>query len=136
MAFPSNDIKNLVASGYPVIYLVSFDENYVEKAINSLGQQLLGEKFNFNIWSADSIEVDSNCSDSLEKAINSFDTGFLFVKDLNFYINDPKIIRKLKDFYNSRIGKTGKHIIIVSTSLYLPSENIFRASHQPAINLI
>ena len=47
MAFPSNDIKNLVASGYPVIYLVSFDENYVEKAINSLGQQLLGEKFNF-----------------------------------------------------------------------------------------
>ena len=66
--------------------------------------------------------MDSNGSDSLEKAINSFDTGFLFVKDLNFYINDPKIIRKLKDFYNSRIGKPGKHIIIVSTSLYLPPD--------------
>jgi len=122
MAFPSNDIKNLVASGYPVIYLVSFDENYVEGAINSLGQQFLGENFSFNIWSADNIEADSNCSDSLEKAINSFDKGFLFVKDLNFYINDPKVIRKLKDFYNSTIGKAGKHIIIVAASLNLPPD--------------
>lgn len=122
MAFPNNDISNLVASGYPIIYLVSFDENYVEKAVISLGQKLLGENFNFNIWSAESIETGSNSSDSLEKAINSFDTGFLFVKDLNFYIDDPRVIRKLKDFYNSRIGKPGKHIVIISTSLYLPPD--------------
>ena len=122
MAFPSNDIKNLVASGYPVIYLVSFDENYVEKTIESLGKELLGETFNFKNWSANDIEDGSDCSGSLEKAINSLDSGFLFVKDLNFYINDPKVLRKLKDFYNSRIGKPGKHIIIVSTSLNLPPE--------------
>ncbi len=122
MAFPNNDISNLVASGYPIIYLVSFDENYVEKAVISLGQKLLGENFNFNIWSAESIETGSNSSDSLEKAINSFETGFLFVKDLNFYIDDPRVIRKLKDFYNSRIGKPGKHIVIISTSLYLPPD--------------
>lgn len=122
MAFPNNDITNLVASGYPIIYLVSFDENYVEKAVISLGQKLLGENFNFNIWSAESIETGSSSSDSLEKAINSFDTGFLFVKDLNFYIDDPRVIRKLKDFYNSRIGKPGKHIVIISTSLYLPPD--------------
>jgi len=122
MAFPSKEIKNLVASGYPIIYLVSFDENYVEKAINSLGQQLIGEKFDFHIWSAENIETGSDSSDSLEKAINSFDSGFLFVKDLNFYISEPKVIRKLKDFYNSRIGKPGKHIIIVSSSLFLPPD--------------
>lgn len=122
MAFPNNDIKNLVASGYPIIYLVSFDENYVEKAVNSLGQKLLAENFKFNIWSAESIETGAGCSDSLEKAINSIETGFLFVKDLNFYIDDPKVIRKLKDFYNSRIGKPGKHIIIVSSSLNLPPD--------------
>ena len=122
MAFPSNDIKNLVASGYPVIYLVSFDENYVEQAIKGLGKEVLGESFNFKVWSADDIEEGSNCSESLDKAINSFDTGFLFVKDLNFYIDDPKVLRKLKDFYNLRIGKQGKHIVIVSTSLNLPPE--------------
>ncbi len=122
MAFPSSEIKNLVASGYPVVYLVSFDENYVEKAVQKIGQQLLGDKFNFKIWSAENIEADSGSADSLEKVLSSFDTGFLFVKDLNFYIHDPKVIRKLKDFYNSRIGKPGKHIIIVSSSLNLPPD--------------
>ena len=122
MAFPSNDIKKLIASGYPVIYLVSFDENYVEKTIKTLGQQLLGDSFNFRIWSAENIENGSDCSDSFEKALSSIDTGFLFVKDLNFYINDPRIMRKLKDFYNLRIGKPGKHIIIFSSSLNLPPD--------------
>ena len=122
MAFPSSDIKKLVASGYPVIYLVSFDENYIEKNIQEIGQQLLGENYNFKLWSAESIEKGSDTADSLEKALNSIDTGFLFVKDLNFYIDDPKVIRTLKDFYNSRIGKPGKHIVIVSSSLFLPPE--------------
>ena len=122
MAFPSSDIKKLVASGYPVIYLVSFDENYIEKNIQEIGQQLLGENYNFKLWSAESIEQGSDTADSLEKALNSIDTGFLFVKDLNFYIDDPKVIRTLKDFYNSRIGKPGKHIVIVSSSLFLPPE--------------
>ena len=108
MAFPTNDIKKLVASGYPIIYLVSFDENYVETAVMNLGQQLLGEKFQFHHWSAENVEMGSDCSDSLNKAISSFETGFLFVKDLNFYLSEPKTMRKLKDFYNSRIGKTGK----------------------------
>ncbi len=122
MAFPTNNIKKLVASGYPIIYLVSFDENYVETAVMNLGQQLLGEKFQFHHWSAENVEMGSDCSDSLNKAISSFETGFLFVKDLNFYLSDPKTMRKLKDFYNSRIGKTGKHIFIVSSSLNLPPD--------------
>ena len=122
MAFPANDIKKLVASGYPLVYLVSFDENFVEDAIKQIGDQLFGEKFNFVKWSSESSEGSSDVSKSLDEAISSLESGFIFVKDLNFYIEDPKIIRKLKDFYNTNSGKPGKHLFLISSSLNLPSD--------------
>ncbi|MGI9553377.1 MAG: AAA family ATPase [Thermodesulfobacteriota bacterium] len=122
MAFPTNNIKKLVASGYPIMYLVSFDENYVQDSIKKIGSQLLGDKFSFVEWSSENAGNSSDISKSFDDAVNSFDTGFLFVKDLNFYINDPKIIRKLKDFYNSNSGKPGKHLFLISSSLNLPPD--------------
>ncbi|MGI9535370.1 MAG: AAA family ATPase [Thermodesulfobacteriota bacterium] len=122
MAFPTNNIKKLIASGYPIIYLVSFDENYIEDSIETIGKQLYGDKFKFVSWSSENVENSSDISKSFEEAVNSFDTGFLFVKDLNFYINEPKIIRKLKDFYNSNSGNPGKHLFLISSSLNLPPD--------------
>ena len=122
MAFPSNDIKKLVASGYPIIYLVSFDENYVEDSIKKIGSQLLNDRFSFVEWSSKSSENSSDITSSLKNALDSLETGFLFIKDLNFYLKEPKVIRLLKDFYNSNSGKAGKHLFLISSSLILPPD--------------
>jgi len=122
MAFPTDNIKKLVDSGYPIVYLVSFDENYVQDTIKRIGSQILKEDFNFVEWSSENAEDSSDIAGSLKQAINSLETGFLFVKDLNFYIKEPKIIRLLKDFYNQNSGNPGKHMFIISSSLNLPPD--------------
>ena len=122
MAFPTTQIKKLIASGYPILYLVSYDENYVEEAIKKIGQELLDDKFNFATWSAENTLNSDEVSKSMEEAINKIETGFIFVKDLNFYINDPKIVRIIKDFYNNNAGSPGRHIFLISSVLNLPPE--------------
>ena len=122
MAFPTNQIKKLISSGYPIIYLVSHDENYVEESIKEIGQQVIGDNFNFITWSSGKARESRGISDSMDPVISSLESGFIFLKDLNYYVNDPKVVRILKDFYNKNIGITGKHIFLISSVLSLPPE--------------
>ena len=121
MAFPKKEIKTLISSGYPIIWLISHDESYVERAVNTVGKEIYGEDFKLTIW--DSGSDDSNdVSLSLNQALESIDKGFLVAKDIHFYFESPKVIRVLKDFYNSNSGKSGKHLIVVSPDLALPKD--------------
>ena len=122
MAFPTHNIEKLVVSGYPILCLISFDEKYVENSVRGIGSQLFRDKFDFVKWSSDRAENSSDIASSLKQTLDSLQTGFLLVRDLNFYIKDPNVIRILKDFYNSNVGRTGRHLFLVSSSLNLPLE--------------
>lgn len=127
MAFPKNHLKNLVGAGYPIIYLLSRDESYVENSLMELGTEIYGDQFRLAGWNSFSkFEEESQRSDdpatSIHEVLDDSDKEFILFKDLQFYLRMPRVIRQLKDFYNINAGKSGKHLFIISSMLNIPED--------------
>jgi len=123
MAFPSRTIENFVRAGYPILYLVSWEEERVENSVRMIGKNLFGESGRFSAWScADGFrEGSENLIKALDKVIEEQSKGFFVFKDVNYFLGDPRIVRKLKDAYQ-KLRKSSKTIFILSNSLALPGE--------------
>lgn len=126
MSFPDKHLKTLIGAGYPIIYLLSRDESYVENSLRALGNEIYGEQFRMISWDSFSKFEDENPADdptgSIHKVLSNSENGFLLFKDLQFYIRMPRVIRQLKDFYNTYTGNSGKHLFIISSMLDLPQD--------------
>ncbi|NIP30461.1 MAG: AAA family ATPase [Candidatus Dadabacteria bacterium] len=119
MPFPNEQIKNLVKSGYPFIYLVSWEERRIENNLTRIARENYGDDFKVVIWTCNS---SSNLTDALDLVSQSSDPGFFIFKDIHFYINEPNVIRKLKDIYNLLIEQSGKSIFFISPNIPIPRD--------------
>lgn len=127
MPFPAESLKALINSGYPVIHLLSRDESYVENSLTTLGRELYGQDFTLDRWDSfarpeNQIKYYDDPADSIEKVLSRTDRGFIVIKDIQFYFKMPRIVRLIKDFYNSHSGRSGKHLFFISSSLNIPGE--------------
>ncbi|MCH8029493.1 MAG: AAA family ATPase [Candidatus Dadabacteria bacterium] len=124
MAFPTKQIARLVASGYPLIYLVSWEEERVEKALRQISQKLYKNPIHFLTWSCtDGLEGEGGnltegpeLTEALDRVIGYNEKAFFLFKDLQFFQNEPQVIRKLKDVYR-KIRGTNKTVFILSHTL-------------------
>ncbi len=115
-------------AGYPIVYLVSWEEERVENTIRSIGKGLYPDSPRFSVWSCtDSGNGPGASADpsgligALDKVLEDSDKGFYFFKDVAFYLGDPRVIRKLKDAYQ-KLRKTPKTIFILANSVAIPPE--------------
>lgn len=129
MSFPKHYLKNLVGAGYPIIYMLSRDESYVENSLMELGREVYGEQFQLVGWNSFSkFDDQSQMSDdpvtSIHEVLDDSGSGkgFILFKDLQFYMRMPRVIRQLKDFYNLNAGKSGKHLFVISSMLNIPED--------------
>jgi len=129
MSFPTKRIEKFVKAEFPILYLISWEEHRIEEALRLLAKNYFQEDYKFYTWSCtDGIKgADGKVENSIE-ALNALNNmlennhkGFYLFKDLHFFINDPKIIRKLKDLYQ-QLRRSSKTLFILSPSLVLPSE--------------
>jgi ATP-dependent 26S proteasome regulatory subunit len=129
MAFPTKTIETFVRAGYPIIYLVSWEEERVENTIRSIGKNLYPDSPRFSVWSCvdglrDGAGPSTESKDllaALDKVLEEPGKGFYFFKDVSFYLNDPRVIRKLKDSYQ-KLRKTTKTLFILANSVAIPAE--------------
>ncbi len=129
MAFPKENLKTLIKAQYPLIYLVSWEEERVEKSLNTLKDEIYGEDGNFYSWSTTKGLVNSGSkvdgSDDIMKAfdfaIDSSEKTMFLIKDFHYIISEPKVIRKLKDTY-AAFRNSNKTLFIISPTLKLPYE--------------
>ncbi len=128
MAFPTKTIETFVRAGYPIVYLVSWEEERVENTIRSIGKGLYPDSPRFSVWSCtDSGNGPGASADpsgligALDKVLEDSDKGCYFFKDVAFYLGDPRVIRKLKDAYQ-KLRKTPKTIFILANSVAIPPE--------------
>lgn len=129
MAFPTKTIETFVRAGYPIIYLVSWEEERVENTIRSIGKNLYPDSPRFAVWSCvdglrDGAGPSTESKDllaALDKVLEEPGKGFYFFKDVSFYLNDPRVIRKLKDSYQ-KLRKTTKTLFILANSVAIPPE--------------
>lgn len=129
MAFPTKTIETFVKAGYPIIYLVSWEEERVENTIRSIGKSLYPDSPRFSVWSCtDGLRDGSGPSieprgliEALDKVLEEPGKGFYFFKDMCFYLGDPRVIRKLKDVYQ-KLRKTPKTLFILANNVNIPPE--------------
>ena len=128
MAFPTKTIETFVRAGYPIVYLVSWEEERVENTIRSIGKGLYPDSPRFSVWSctdsgnnAGTSADPSGLIGALDRVLEDSDKGFYFFKDVAFYLGDPRVIRKLKDAYQ-KLRKTPKTIFILANSVSIPPE--------------
>ncbi|MEZ4548221.1 MAG: AAA family ATPase [Thermodesulfobacteriota bacterium] len=129
MAFPTKTIETFVRAGYPIVYLVSWEEERVENTIRSIGKGLYPDSPRFSVWSCtDGLRDGSGPSteskgliEALDRVLEEPGKGFYFFKDMGFYLSAPRVIRKLKDTYQ-KLRKTPKTIFILANSVNIPPE--------------
>ncbi len=129
MAFPTKTIETFVRAGYPIIYLVSWEEERVENTIRSIGKNLYPDSPRFSVWSCvDGLRDGSGPSseskgliEALDRVLEEPGKGFYFFKDVGFYLDDPRVIRKLKDTYQ-KLRKTPKTLFILASGVSIPPE--------------
>lgn len=128
MPFPSDTINKLIVAGYPILSLITWEEDRVIETITKLGKDKYGESLSCFNWSCTDglknnidgkIENTNDPADALSHILNTDGRGFYFFKDLHFYLNDPSIIRKLKDVYNN-VEKGTKYLFSLSSYINIP----------------
>lgn len=121
-------IEILVRARYPLIYIVSSEE---QRVIDIIKQISADRQKRYFIWS---ITKGLECDDGtciadlreplkmLEYLIESKNNGLYILKDFHPYLNDPVVIRKLRDV-NKELKTTMKNALLLSPIMKIPPEN-------------
>jgi len=125
---PVQELELLIRSRYPIIYLESWEEERVEHLLNLIAKNLKKPLF---IWTStkgvyrsdmqNPIYNTSNPLQALSHIQSSNLVAFYLLKDFHQHLEDPIIIRKLKDL-SSMFEKNEGCLIISSPVVNIPPE--------------
>ena len=127
------DIELLIRARYPIIYVVSWEEERVEEALLKIAERREKKLFmwtstkGISLCSAgeksDSQSVGSSTDplEALDQVIKFVEPAIYLFKDLHFYLQDPAIIRKLRDVA-FHLKKSYKTLVLLSPILRIPPE--------------
>ena len=120
-------IETLIRARYPLIYVVSFEENRVESELLRITQNRKKQIYKWSITNGlenpdgsflgefkDPIKV-------LEYILHSDINGIFVMKDYHPYLNEPVVIRKLRDVAHS-LKTSMKNVVFLSPVLKVPVE--------------
>ena len=118
-----NEITLYIKSRYPMIYLVTSEENRAESLIQSAAEATQKPCF---FWSAtegfahtDKFGNKTTPISALDAVLSYTDPGLFILKDFHAFMEDPLVIRKLRDIVVN-LKKSYKTLFIISPMLVLP----------------
>lgn len=122
----NNEISTLIRARYPIIYIVSWEEQRVMDALKVIADERGKRIYNWSITQGMGVNggVDDTTRDpisALDYVLKSRDQAIFALKDFHPFINDNSIIRKLRDLTNA-LKTSYKTLIIISPMLKLPAE--------------
>ena len=120
------ELEVLVRARFPLVYLVSWEEQRVQESLSKLAQRQ-GKRF--LIWSATQGMVEpargaaepADAKAALEFAGRLTEPALIALKDFHAYLSDAAVVRRLRDLVAS-FKSSYKTLIIVSPSLNIPVE--------------
>ncbi|MDR1695245.1 MAG: hypothetical protein LBR69_01225 [Endomicrobium sp.] len=121
------DIKILISAKYPIIYIVSWEEERVEESLIKIAENF---QKNLLFWDSSNGFVNAftnekNAIQDPEAAVNyalrddEDNTVFAF-KDLHHFMDSPRLIRKLRDL-SKEVIQSAKSCVILSPVLKIPA---------------
>lgn len=128
----TDEIEIMIRARYPIIYITSWEEKRVENDLIKIASRTEKKIFSWTstqglvnlTLSKSSLTVNDSTRDlysALDTIHKSVDPALYIIKDIHHYLNDPVIIRKLRDL-SIALRSTFKTIIVVSPVLKIPPE--------------
>src|SRR5512147_2540734 len=123
-------LRRAFLGGYPIVYVQSWEEGRVERALTALSQKFYEKPVPFLAWSCvdgvvSGAERWPDTADPLKAldAILAFGSpGFFLMKDFPAQFNGRiDVVRRLRDAYRQLKGR-GKFLILTSPRLLLPED--------------
>lgn len=127
-----DEIDIMIRARYPIVYVVSWEEKRVEQALLDIATRRNKKIFSWTITQGIVNLVSSNATlmvndstrdpiSALEHLVRSVDSALFILKDFHPFMNDPTVVRKLRDLTIS-LKTSYKTIIILSPILKIPAE--------------
>jgi len=117
------EIAIYIQSRYPIIYLVTSEENRAEKLVQKAAELTRKECYFWSVtagyYNTDKFGKDKTPLNALNAILNYAEPGLFILKDLHPYLEEPVIIRRLRDIV-ANLKKSYKTLLIVSPVLVLP----------------
>src|SRR5438045_2163267 len=138
---PSDKIKSAIFGSYPLVYLLSWEEDRVERMLFNIARSSAEPRKYFN-WtmtqgfrSVDGLIANTQePMKALEFILKSGDPGFYVLKDFHKHLEmDIGLVRRLRDCYYL-LKNQNKTIFLLSPILYIPEE-LMREIHLIDIGL-
>ncbi|MBI5814526.1 MAG: AAA family ATPase [Nitrospinae bacterium] len=116
------ELKLLIQSRYPVIYLLTHEEDRGEKILSAIaaeqGKKLIPWSISANDGSAQSPK---KAADALDEALVSNEAALFMLRDFHHYVDNDVVMRKIRDVVRE-FTRSQKTLVIVSPILKIPVE--------------
>lgn len=116
-----DELKLLIRSRYPIIYLLTYEEERAERLLKNIAKDLKKKLAAWSITNDPPGSPGKSAVKALDKAISSADPTIFMLRDFHPYLEDETVIRKMRDVV-SDFAKSHKTIVIVSPTLKIPVE--------------
>ncbi|MFY9224306.1 MAG: AAA family ATPase [Blastocatellia bacterium] len=126
---PLDRIKRAIVAQYPIIYLRTWEEDRVEKMVQSIAKSF-SQAVPIYTWTVSEGLKDSKSivpattepTKALDFIIKEGEPGFYLLKDFhNFLRDNAALARRLRDAYY-QLKEKARFIMILGTSFYIPEE--------------
>lgn len=123
-------IRRVLFGGYPLVYVQSWEEGRVERALQALAQKHFESPVPFGTWTCvDGVVAGSDRWPGTEDPLKALDAilafqgpGFFLMKDLpGTLASRPDVVRRLRDLYRQLKGR-GRFVFLVSPRLVIPED--------------
>jgi hypothetical protein len=121
------ELEVLIRARYPLIYLVSWEEQRVVRMLEGLGKRLGKQVLFWSVtqgMSSGQGAPDASLRDpqaALDHAAGLAEPGMIVLKDFHPYLQDAGVIRRLRDLV-AGFKSTYKTVVILSPQLTIPIE--------------
>lgn len=123
-------IRRALTGGYPILYVQSWEEPRVERALAAFAQKLWDAPIAFTTWTCvDGLVTGGERWPDTADPLKALDAilaapqpGFFLMKDLPSHLaTRPEVVRRLRDAYRLLKGRR-KYVVLISPRLILPDD--------------
>ncbi len=123
----NQELDTLIRARYPIIYIVSWEEERVERALKTIADNRGKKLYQWTVTQGMVLNP-KNRNDqttsplaALDYIMDSRDPAIFLLKDFHPFLNDVTLVRRLRDLTVS-LKDTYKSIVMLSPQLKLPTE--------------
>lgn len=114
------EIKKLIASKYPLVWIESWEEDRVTQTLQRVAQKGFTNPVPFNVWSQTDSEKD--IIQTLQDFRSKSESGILLIKGFHWDLADSGLLkRSLRDVFHSN-KSTFKTVFLLSPYSYVPDD--------------